>query len=308
MRIRFRNGIEIDCGDRLLLDPVRTLRDVPSLVSHAHSDHVPKDIGHPSGRVLATEGTAALIERRYGDGTVEVIHYNEGIELGPFEVYAFPAGHIYGSAGFLINCGGKTVFYTGDVNPLGGLTVESPARIPSSDVLIVESTYGHPRYRFPDPYKVRTDIAKWVAEEVSSGRSPVIEAYLVGKSQEVIALLNKYTNVEVVVSERVAEVSEPLKERFGLQYTTSPEGPHVLVTHRARTNGKARVTGWALFSKRREDFPLSAHADFDGLVSIVMGTNPERVLTVYGFSEEFARWLKKWGIDAQPLGGEWVEL
>ncbi len=309
MRIRYRNGVELSCGgERLLLDPMRTVRGSVSLISHAHSDHVPRDVDRPAGRVLATEGTAAIIRRRYGADGIEILHYNEGVEFGRFEVHAYPAGHIYGSSGFLINCGRKAVFYTGDVNPLGGLTVESPARIPKSDVLVVESTYGHPKYRFPDPHRVRMEIARWVAEEVSSGKSPVIEAYLVGKSQEVIALLNRYTNVRVAVSQRVAEVSEPFKGRFGLDYTTSPEGPHVLVTHKARVRERARVTGWALFSRRKQDFPLSAHADFDGLVSIVMGINPERVFTVYGYSDEFALWLKKWGVDAEPLGGEWVNI
>lgn len=308
MRIRFKNGLELDCGNRLLLDPVKTVRDTPALVSHAHSDHVPRDVKRPQSMIITTEGTAAILKKKYGIEALEIIHFNEGLHLGPFDIYAYPAGHIYGSAGFLINCDGRTLFYTGDINPLGGLTVESPARVPSADILVIESTYGHPRYRFPDPHEVRIEIAKWVAEEVSSGRSPVIEAYLVGKSQEVIALLNKYTNVEVVVSNLVAEVSDAFKGKFSLKYTTSPYGSHVMVTHRARDSGKARVTGWALFSKRRQDFPLSAHADFDGLVNVVMSTNPERVITVYGYSREFAGWLKKWGVDASPLGREWVEL
>lgn len=308
MRIRLLNGLELDCGTKLLFDPVKTVKGIPALISHAHSDHVPRDLKRPRGKIITTEGTAAILKRRYGAGSLEIIYFNEGLHLGSFEIYAYPAGHIYGSAGFLINCGGKTLFYTGDINPLGGLTVESPARIPSADILVIESTYGNPRYRFPDPHDVRMRIAKWAAEEVSLGRSPVIEAYLVGKTQEVIALLNKYTNIEVVVPNRVAEVSEAFKERFDLRYTTVSDGPHVTITPKARSRDKARVTGWVLFSRRSQDFPLSAHADFDGLVNIVMSTDPRKVITVYGYSREFASWLKKWGVDASPLGGEWVEL
>lgn len=306
MRIRFRNGIEIDCDQRLLLDPVKTVKGVPSLITHAHSDHVPRDIRNPKGKILVTEGTASILSKRYGASDFEVLHFNERYGIGDVDIHPFPAGHIYGSAGFLINCNGRALFYTGDVNPHGGLAVEGPAKVPGVDVLIVESTYGLPKYRFPDPHRVRLEIARWVAEEVSQGQSPVIEAYLVGKSQEVIALLNRYTNVDVVVSEQVARVSEPFREKFGLRYSLSSNGPHVLVTHKARDGRRARVTGWALFSKRREDFPLSAHADFDGLVNIVMGSSPNKVFTVYGFSEKFAWWLKKWGIDAAPLGGEWI--
>ncbi len=308
MRIRFNDGIELSCGQKLLLDPVMTVYGIPSLISHAHSDHVPKDVRRPRSKLFTTQGTADIIARRYGANEFEILNFNERRSLGEIDIYPYPAGHIYGSAGFLINCGDKTIFYTGDINPYGGLTVERPAEVPDVDVLVIESTYGLPKYRFPDPQRVRLEIAKWAAEEVCRGNSPTIEAYLVGKSQEVIALLNKYTNVEVVVSEKIAKVSIPFKEKFNLKYSLSSEEPHVLITHRARSKRKARVTGWALFSSRREDFPLSAHADFDGLVNIVARSNPSKVLTIYGFSNEFANWLKKWGINAEPLSKEWIEL
>ncbi len=308
MRVRLGNGIELNCGEKILLDPIKTQADIPSLISHAHSDHVPRDIRNPKGKIYATEGTASILRSRYGADNVEVVHYGERIGFGAVDVYPYPAGHIFGSSGFLIICDGTSLFYTGDTNPYGGLTVESPARIPEVDVLILESTYGNPRYRFPDPQRIRIHIAKWAVEEVSCGRSPVIEAYLVGKSQEVIALLNRYTNLEVVVSEPVARVSEAFRKKFNLKFTRHSNGPHVLVTHRAAGENKARVTGWALFSRRRGDFPLSAHADFDGLVNIVVSSSPNKILTVYGFKRELANWLKKWGLDAQPLGGNWVEL
>ncbi len=308
MKIRFNNGIELLCGQKLLLDPMRTVNGIPVLISHAHSDHIPKDVRRSRSRLFTTQGTADIIARRYNANGFEILNFNERRSLGEIDIYPYPAGHIYGSAGFLINCEGKSIFYTGDINPYGGLTVERPAEVPDADVLVIESTYGSSKYRFPNPQRVRLEIAKWAAEEVYKGNSPTIEAYLVGKSQEVIALLNKYTNVEIVVSENIAKVSTPLKERFNLKYSLSSEEPHVLITHRAKSRRKARVTGWVLFSSRREDFPLSAHADFDGLVNIVARSSPSKVLTVYGFSKEFANWLKKWGINAEPLGKEWVEL
>ncbi len=308
MKIRFNNGIELLCEQKLLLDPIKTVSGVPSLISHAHSDHVPRDVRKPRSKLLTTQGTADILARRYGANGFHILHFNKRYTLGEIDVYPYPAGHIYGSAGFLIICGGKSIFYTGDINPYGGLTVEKPAEVPDADILLIESTYGSPKYRFPDPQRVRLEIAKWAAEEVYAGRSPVIEAYLVGKSQEVIALLNRYTNMEVVVSEKIAKVSTPFKDKFNLEYTLNSEEPHVLVTHRAKSERKARVTGWALFSRRKEDFPLSAHADFDGLMNVVATSNPDKVLTIYGFSKEFANWLKKWGIDAEPLGKEWIYL
>lgn len=307
MRLRYENGLEIDCGGRrILIDPRIALEGVPILISHAHSDHVPKNLRSVRSDIFVTEGTSSILRRLYG-GDYKILNFNEGIEINGVEVYTFPAGHILGSAGFLINCGGISLFYTGDVNPRGGLTVESPARIPRADVLVIEATYGLPRFRFPDPEITRARLARWAVKEVMEGRFPVISAYLVGKSQEVVASLNRYTNLEVSVSKGVAKVNAAY-ERFGLRYVTDKSSSMVHVTNRAEGANAARVTGWVLFSNKESDFPLSAHADFYDLLSIVDHSNPRRVLTVYGFAREFAKILKKMGFDAECLGGAWVEL
>jgi putative mRNA 3-end processing factor len=304
MKFRYGNGIEVECGERVLIDPKRAIEGVPVLISHAHSDHVPKNMRYVKTDVYVSEGTASILRRLYG-GHYKILHFNESFSLGNLEIYTFPAGHIYGSAGFLINCGNVSLFYTGDVNPHGGLTVESPARIPKADILITEATYGLPIFRFPDPEVTRAKLSKWVIKEVMGGKSPILSAYLIGKSQEVIATLNKYTNLEVSVSKRIADVSEAYKV-FNLKYEV---GTHkdAHITHRVYDNA-ARVTGWAILSKRECDFPLSAHADFYDLLNIVEFSNPSKVYTVYGYAEEFAKILKKMGIEASALSDAWVEL
>lgn len=306
MRIRYGNGIELECGGRLLIDPKFLVKGVPTLISHAHYDHVPKNLREVRTRVLVTEGTSSILRKLYG-GNYEIIHFGEEFRLGDFEIYAFPAGHIFGSAGFLVNCGKISLFYTGDVNPHGGLTVESPAETPKADVLVIEATYGHPKFKFPDPDVIRARLAKWVVREVIDGRKPILSAYLVGKSQEVIATLNKYTNVELSVSRGIARVSEAY-EKFSLKYTTEREESMAHVTHAARSKNCARVTGWVLFSKRESDFPLSAHADFYDLLDIVERSSSKMVFTVHGFASYFAQILKKMGIEAEKLGENWVEL
>ncbi|MCS7103233.1 MAG: MBL fold metallo-hydrolase, partial [Candidatus Korarchaeum sp.] len=283
-----------------------SLEGIPTLISHAHSDHVPKNLASAKSDVFVTEGTSSILRRLYG-GDYKLLNFNEGLEIDGIDIYAFPSGHIFGSAGFLINCEKISLFYTGDVNLHGGLTVESPARIPKSDVLVIEATYGLPKFRFPNPEVTRARLAKWAIREMMKGGTPVISAYLVGKSQEVIALLNKYTNLNVSVSKKIADVSEAY-EKFNLKYVTNSRSSTVHVTHKIEGEGTARVTGWALFSKRDRDFPLSAHADFYDLLSIVEYSNPMRVFTIYGFAKEFADILKKIGINAERLSDIWIEL
>ncbi|MEM2093988.1 MAG: MBL fold metallo-hydrolase RNA specificity domain-containing protein, partial [Candidatus Bathyarchaeia archaeon] len=67
----------------------------------------------------------------------------------------------------------------------------------------------------------------------------------------------------------------------------------------------ASATGWALSGWRKEEpiaFPLSCHADFAQLMQYVETVNPKAVLTLHGFSEEFARQVRKrLGIEARPV-------
>jgi len=50
-------------------------------------------------------------------------------------------------------------------------------------------------------------------------------------------------------------------------------------------------------------FPLSDHADYEGLWQAVEQTAPRRVLTVHGFAAEFARDLRARGVEAWALTG-----
>ena len=51
-------------------------------------------------------------------------------------------------------------------------------------------------------------------------------------------------------------------------------------------------------------FPLSDHADYNDLFHYVEAVRPDRVLTLHGFAQEFARDLRARGIEAWALTGE----
>jgi putative mRNA 3-end processing factor len=73
---------------------------------------------------------------------------------------------------------------------------------------------------------------------------------------------------------------------------------------------EAFVSGWmAVRGIRRRrglerGFPLSDHADWDGLNAAVAATGATRVLPTHGYTHAFARWLRERGLDAQPLATE----
>ncbi len=74
----------------------------------------------------------------------------------------------------------------------------------------------------------------------------------------------------------------------------------------------AIATGWALIIKPKRvhrAFPLSSHADFDGLLEVVRMSKAKRVYTVFGFSSDFTSFLRmKLNVKAAPLRKDWVYL
>jgi len=63
-----------------------------------------------------------------------------------------------------------------------------------------------------------------------------------------------------------------------------------------------RLGSWKAISKERCCFSISSHADFDQLIEYVKQARPKEVVTVHGFKEEFADYLRrKLGIRARPI-------
>ncbi len=308
--IGWNNGLELRAnGTKILIDPKRTDRGVPVLLTHGHSDHIPRDVKNPNSRIYATHPTVSLLTRFYGapPESITPLSFNETLVLEDIKITPFVAGHIVGSAMYLIEVDGRRILYTGDVNPRGGLHVEGPADVPEADVVIIESTYGSPEYRFPDPYKVRAELVKWAVDLVRSGEKVLIKAYTVGKAQEVISTFNRLTNAEVVAVGEAAEASSILARYSRLKFSLRDDGPCVIVTNRTNlvnTDRKAIVTGWVL--KKRfygfRGFCLSSHGDFYDLIDVIRRASPQAVYTVHGMVETLASYVRReMGIRAEPL-------
>ncbi|RLG41045.1 MAG: hypothetical protein DRO05_04935 [Thermoproteota archaeon] len=321
MKIRWNNGIEVSNGSRVLMDAKRTVEDVPILITHAHSDHVPRDVRRSKSKLIATSITGRALKSVYRapKELVVALDFGKEIEVGQMRITPFVAGHVPGSAMFLLEKGGRRVLYTGDVNPRGGLAVEGPADVPEADVLIIETTYGSPKFRFPNQNFVRAKIVEWALSVVSEGSIPIFSVYPLGKAQEIIALLNKTTKLKVLVTDEVARMSDICQPTFRLSYERIQAlHPMVAVVKGPSSNvlverGKTAIaTGWALILRPRRvhrAFPLSSHADFDGLLEIVRRSKAKEVYTVFGFSNDFTSYLRmKLGIKAAPLTREWVTV
>jgi len=159
-------------------------RQPRSFVSHAHADHIARH-----ELALATPTTARLYQHRLGPRhRVREMQFGQPLEFGPLQLTALPAGHCLGSAMLLADDGGKTLLYTGDFK-LGPSATAEPADPPHADVLVMESTFGLPRYRLPPRDSVINELLEIVTTALAEGITPVIHAYSLGKSQEVTKIL-----------------------------------------------------------------------------------------------------------------------
>lgn len=294
-------------------------RQPVSVVSHAHADHWARH-----DRLIGTAATLALIKLRWPSASGLALAYGQPLDGDGYRLTLFPAGHCLGSAQVLIEVErtGERILYTGDFKLRLNCTAES-APIISCDTLIMDATYGHPRYRFPPSEEVIAQLCEAIDSCLSQDVIPVVLAYAVGKAQEVLKILlgRGYRVITHRQVYRGARVYEALGVQFGLGYEcygesdlgggvlifpTSASGDEralLLAGRRVRT---VRLTGWAIDAWRSSwwgdglAFPFSDHADFGDLLTYAKESAASRIFTVGGYPQA-ARELRGRGFDAWHL-------
>lgn len=274
-----------------------------SFTSHAHSDHAPR--GPVGERLIASKETRGLLGFP-GEGEREFQAHGLRFRI-------LNAGHILGSSQLCVE-DGFTLVYTGDMNLAGGLTT-GKAEVPRCDVLILEATFGSPRYVFPPRAEVLKEIRDWAEECFAKGRRPVLLAYALGKAQELTRGLSG--GLEIRVHETALKFHQRY-ESLGVNlgryapYEDGEDGDYVVITPpgtKGRWEGhpRAMVSGWALDGNaaRRygveEAFPVSDHSDFPSLLEYVEKAQPQVVYTVHGSAGELSAELRARGFYSVPL-------
>lgn len=306
-----KGGLKLE-GSPLWFDARR--QSEVSFVSHAHTDHIARH-----RRAIGTKETLTLMQHRVGtvDDAV-ALEYGERFGLGDLTLELFPAGHVLGAAQVRVTRpDGHRVVYTGDFSPGTFLTARK-AETPACDTLVIESTFGHPRYRFPPREEVYDEVAEWCRRQLERGIRPVLLAYSLGKSQESIQQLVA-RGLRVATHEAIFQVSQlygalgvPIEARcFDGSFRDEEVGVFPpFAKHRPVGIGAmatAVLTGWALepWGARRAGadmaFPVSDHADFPSLIDFAKRTGAREVVTLFGFAEELAAGLRKEGVFARAV-------
>jgi Cft2 family RNA processing exonuclease len=213
--------------------------------------------------------------------------------------------------------GRGSLLYTGDFKLDEPVTAER-AEIPRADILVIECTYGHPDYRLPPRAEVIGQLVEEIRKVLEADATPVIEAYTLGKAQEVTRILT-LEGIPVLQHRKVFEITR-IYQSFGVEfgqcgmYRGEPESGHVLVVpprwkrlEGVRREVRFAVTGWAKDEAARyrlgvdTAIPLSDHADYDDLIEAVARVCPREVYCTHG-PESFVDRLRDAGFDARPLG------
>jgi putative mRNA 3-end processing factor len=284
-------------------------------ISHAHTDHI-----RSHRQVFATAPTIAFMKKRLRKVRATVVDFNAPFERDGYRVTFLPAGHILGSAQILAERDGQRLLYSGDFK-LGKSATAEEMQIAPCHLLIMECTFGHPYYQFPPREEVVARLCEWVRATLRRGEVPVIFAYALGKSQEVMKILADH-GFGLCAHNSILRLAT-VYEKFGCQFgdvirygRKSPVENRVLImpssARRARQLEKIKnkrtmyLSGWAVDAGAKfrlgvdEALPLSDHADFNGLIEYVRQVNPHKVFTTHG-PAGFARHLRTLGYQAEPL-------
>ncbi|MFK7852255.1 MAG: MBL fold metallo-hydrolase [Akkermansiaceae bacterium] len=115
-------------------------------------------------------------------------------DRGRLSAEFFDAGHIMGSVGVMFEAEGKKVFYTGDVN-FEDSTLQKGAVFPDEEVdaLIVETTRGEQaRPAEYSRFEEENKLAEAITGALGRGGSALIPVFAMGKTQEVLAMLQRF--------------------------------------------------------------------------------------------------------------------
>jgi DNA ligase 1 len=291
-----------------------------SFVSHAHFDHIARH-----REILCSVGTSRLMNARLPSKkrTAHLLAFGQTEQLtADTTVTLYPAGHVLGSAQILLEQADHgRLLYTGDFKLRPSLAAE-PCATPQADVLIMETTYGRPRYVMPPTGTVVADIVRFCRETLADDANPVLYAYSLGKSQELLACVGG-AGLPMMLHKNTASLTR-IYEECGLRLPAyrefdaasaggqviiaPPQAPGSPLLKSLRQPRTAMISGWALDTgatyRYRCDaaFALTDHADYTDLLRFVELVRPQKVLTVHGFAEDFARTLRERGIESWALG------
>ncbi|MGE0744567.1 MAG: ligase-associated DNA damage response exonuclease [Rhodospirillales bacterium] len=302
------------------IDPSRAVDR--AVVTHGHGDHA-----RPNNRaVLATAGTIAIMQSRFGDaagGALQPLSYGETIRLGEVDLRLVPAGHVLGSAQIVLEHAGQRIVVSGDYKRRRDPTAAPFEAVPC-DVFVTEATFALPVFRHPD---AAGEIARLLdSAALFPERCHVVGAYSLGKCQRVIALLREagydrpvylhgaqrklcalYVSLGIDLGALRDAAGVPRDELKGAIVLAPPSALSDVWSRRLPDPVTAMASGWMRVRQRARqrnvELPLviSDHADWDELTATLEEVRAGEVWVTHGREDALVYWAGTRGLAARAL-------
>jgi putative mRNA 3-end processing factor len=321
LKINHKGNIILEHNNNFIsIDPINKQNNYElNFITHAHKDHFSLR-KQDNSTYFTTTSTLDIINNVFNakkDG--KLLELNKKYKIDDLQYKIINSGHVLGSFSIILEHNGTKITITSDINNVDSTTTK--AVIPEdTDILIIESTFGAEKDVFPDRTKEYTRFLRWLMLNRLNGKLPIITAYPLGKTQEIVKLISDNTNFNIGLTTDAYEITKiyakhkiELKnfERINgnvndldLLILPPPKLTKTLIDALATTNKKslaiASVTGQQHHTGER--FKISDHCDVLGLLGYIEESNAKQVYTYHGNEAEFSKIIaKKLGCYTKPL-------
>ena len=316
-----REGMYCPLGG-FYIDPILPVEN--AVISHGHADHARN--GHK--KILCSYRSEKIIRHRVKFESIQSLNFRKSIRIGDIYLTMFPASHVLGAAQILIETKGRRWLYTGDFRLAEDSSCDAFEPI-KTDVLVMESTFGLPIFRWRNELEVFKEIFDMWENCKETKMNLVLYCYSLGKSQRILRGIKKYFGTsafpgDIRVHPSISAINNIYKHH-GIDFPDhSTFSPHkevedsTLILLPPSVKGtkmidkrkpyiEAIVSGWMAVrgNRRRETgckgFILSDHADWTALNRLVELTEAKTVITVHGKSNVFRKYIEERGVETSDL-------
>ncbi|MGC8795559.1 MBL fold metallo-hydrolase RNA specificity domain-containing protein [Thermodesulfovibrio sp.] len=218
------------------------------ILTHAHLDHsalIPKLVREGLRcKIITTPATKDLLEIMLFDALkvqknenykkplydeeniyralkqIETLPYQRTLKFNEIQITLFDAGHILGAATVQLNINGKKVVFSGDIGRSGYPILRDPETPEEADWLVLESTYGNRVHKSLD--ESINELVQAIKDTFQKGGNVIIPAFAVGRTQDLLYILNKTVRQGLLQPVNVY-LDSPLAEEATKIYLSHPE-------------------------------------------------------------------------------------
>lgn len=297
-----------------------------AIISHGHADHARWGMK----RYLCHHHSKPILQHRINaEINIESLGYNEPININGVKVSFHPAGHIIGSAQIRLEYKGFVLVFTGDYK-----TTSDAITIPFEPIkcheFITESTFGLPIYEWLPDAVLKQQMHNWIATNQANNRTSVFFGYSLGKAQRIMKMLEGVDDMYVHsaihnLNEAIesTDITLPKTTLITADFNKKDIQNKIVILPPALLGSRllkripnaatAVCSGWMQIRGNRRwravdaGFPVSDHADWNGLLSAVKATGAEKVYVTHGSQATFSKYLNEIGIPAAEVKTEYGE-